>query len=144
MVWCLYRNLRHQKRRAECRWFSVRTESSRRQYVVMWSAVAQHKKEYYRNQIASCDGSHSSSGGAQVLWYLDNWLVLASFLAQALLSRDKVLALCDELGFLVNHKKSHLVPSWEAVYLGMRCTSVTLKAFLTLAWAERGMGALYI
>ena len=39
----------------------MRTESSRCQYVLTRSAVvsdiAQRKREYYKNQIASCDGN---------------------------------------------------------------------------------------
>ena len=53
-------NLRRQRRRAERKWRRVRTESSRRQFVAARQAVviavAQRKREYYRNKIASCDG----------------------------------------------------------------------------------------
>ena len=59
--------------------------------------------------------------------------MLISSLGQTLLSRDRVLALCDELDILVNYEKLHLVPSLEAVYPKMKLDSVTLKAFLTQA-----------
>ena len=52
-------------------------------------------------------------------------------LAQALLLRDKVLALCNKLGTLVNCEKPHLIPSQEAAYLRMWLDSATLKAFST-------------
>ena len=48
--------------------------------------------------------SHSSLRGAQVLQYLNDWLVLVSSLTQSLLSWEKVLAICQELGILVSLK----------------------------------------
>ena len=45
----------------ECRWHRVRMESSRCPYVstqsVVDSAIAQRKRDYYKNQIASCYGN---------------------------------------------------------------------------------------
>ena len=57
--------------------------------------------------------------------------MLAPSLVQALLLRDKVLALCNELGILVTYKKLHLVPSQKAVYLGIKLDSTTSKALST-------------
>ena len=69
--------------------------------------------------------------GVQILRYLNDWLVLGPSLARALLSRDKIQALYDELGILINHKKLDLFPSQEAVYFRMKLDSATLNAFPT-------------
>ena len=53
-------NLKHQRRKVEHRWRRVRKEISRHQYGPARSAVAQRKKEYYKNQISSCDGNQGS------------------------------------------------------------------------------------
>ena len=67
--------------------------------------------------------------GVRILRYLDDWLVLMSCRTNALWARDTVLALCRDLGILVNLAKSHLVPACSATYLGMTIVSPTLKAF---------------
>ena len=51
--------------------------------------------------------------GVRILRYLDSSRV------EALWARDKVLDLCRQLGIVVNHAKSHLIPSHSATYLGM-------------------------
>ena len=65
----------------------------------------------------------------QILWYLDDQLVLASSRVEALWARDKVLDLFRQLGIVVNLAKSHLIPSRSATYLGMYLESPSLQAF---------------
>ena len=64
-----------------------------------------------------------------MLRYLDDWLALASSRTNALWARDMVLALCHDLGILVNLAKSHLVPARLATYLGMMIVTPALRAF---------------
>ena len=45
-----------------------------------------------------------------MLWYLDNWLILASSHLEALEARDKVSRMCSLLGIVINLEKSSLVP----------------------------------
>ena len=69
--------------------------------------------------------------GIRILRYLDNWLGLALSRVEALWARNKVLDLCHQLGIVVNHTKSHLIPSRSATYLRMYLESPFLKAFLS-------------
>ena len=71
-----------------------------------------------------------------MLRYLDDWLVLASSKEEALWARDQVLALCAELGIVVNLVKSCLIPSQVLTYLGVRLDSQTFRASPTLARRE--------
>ena len=57
--------------------------------------------------------------GVRMLRYLDDWLILASSEIACLQSRDRLLAVCTELGIQVNLTKSSLIPSQSIVYLGM-------------------------
>ena len=70
--------------------------------------------------------------GVRILRYLDDWLILASSEEEAIQARDKVLDLCAELGIVVNLKKSHLIPSQTATYLGVDINTVTFTASPTL------------
>ena len=44
--------------------------------------------------------------GFQILWYLDNWLVLASTFQESVRARDFLLWLCQRLGIRINLPKS--------------------------------------
>ena len=59
------------------------------------------------------------SHGIRLLRYLDDWLVLASLEREAKQAVQSLLSLCRTLGFVINVKKSDLVPSQTAKYLGM-------------------------
>ena len=56
------------------------------------------------------------SCGIRLLRYLDDWLVLSS-------------SLCHTLGIVINEKKSDLVPSQAAKYLGMTIDTGAGKVF---------------
>ena len=66
--------------------------------------------------------------GVRMLRYLDDWLILASSEIACLQSRDRLLAVCSELGIQVNLTKSSLVPSQSIVYLGMEILSLPFIA----------------
>ena len=66
--------------------------------------------------------------GIRMLRYLDDWLILAESRDTCIQARDRLLHLCGELGLLVNHEKSSLVPSQTMTYLGMQILSVRFIA----------------
>ena len=74
--------------------------------------------------------------GVRMLRYLDDWLILASSKIACLQSRDRLLAVCTELGIQVNLMKSSLVPSQSIVYLGMEIQSLPFIARPTPARAN--------
>ena len=73
----------------------------------------------------------------RLLWYLDDWLVLASSEAVARQHVRELLSLCQSQGIVINDEKSDLVPSQSATYLGMTIDTVAAKVFPTLAWVEK-------
>ena len=75
--------------------------------------------------------------GIRMLWYLDDWLILASSQEEACWARDKVFSLCQELGIVVNLEKSTLTPSQTIVYLGIRIDSQTFQASATPSRIEK-------
>ena len=72
-----------------------------------------------------------------MLWYLDDWLILASSQEEACWVRDKVFSLCQELGIVVNLEKLTLTPSQTIVYLGIRIDSQTFRALATPSRIEK-------
>ena len=70
--------------------------------------------------------------GIRLLRYLDDWLLLATSVKEALRSRDVLLQLCEKLHITINWKKSELVPSQVAQYLGMEIHSSVSKVFPSL------------
>ena len=67
--------------------------------------------------------------GIRLLWYLDDWLVLASSEREAKQAVQSLLSLCHTLGIVINEKKSDLVPSQTAKYLGMTIDTEAGKVF---------------
>ena len=59
------------------------------------------------------------SHGIRLLRYLDDWLVLSSSEQEVKQAVQSLLSLCRTLGIVINEKKSNLVPSQTAKYLGM-------------------------
>ena len=76
------------------------------------------------------------SRGIRLLRYLDDWLVLSSSEKKAKESIRELLSLCRTLGFVINEKKSDLVPSQSAKYLGMTIDTGASKVFPSLARVE--------
>ena len=75
--------------------------------------------------------------GIRLLRYLDDWLVLSSSETKAKESIRKLLSLCRTLGIVINEKKSDLVPSQSAKYLGMTIDTGAGKVFPSLARVEK-------
>ena len=77
------------------------------------------------------------SRGIRLLHYLDDWLVLSSSEKKAKQSIRELLSLCHTLGIVINKKKSDLVPSQAAKYLGMTIDTGAGKVFPSLARVEK-------
>ena len=77
------------------------------------------------------------SCGIRLLRYLDDWLVLSSSEKKAKESIRELLSLCRTLGIVINEKKSDLVPSQSAKYLGMTIDTGAGKVFPSLARVEK-------
>ena len=77
------------------------------------------------------------SHGIRLLCYLDDWLLLASSEREAKQSVQSLLSLCHTLGIVINEKKSDLVPSQIAKYLGMTIDTEAGKVFPSLARVEK-------
>ena len=75
--------------------------------------------------------------GIRLLRYLDDWLVLSSSEKKAKESIRELLSLCRTLGIVINEKKSDLVPSQSAKYLGMTIDTSAGKVFPSLARVEK-------
>ena len=67
--------------------------------------------------------------GIRLLRYLDNWLILASSEREAKQAVQSLLSLCRTLGIVINEKKSDLMPSQTAKYLGMTIDTEAGKVF---------------
>ena len=74
--------------------------------------------------------------GFRILRYLNDWLVLGSFLQEITQARDFLLTLCAKLGIQVNLPKSSLTPQ-RLDYLGMTLQSSPLRAFPTQARVQK-------
>ena len=68
------------------------------------------------------------SWGIRMRRYLDDWLVQSSSRHSLLRDLRVVLGLCRELGIVVNHEKSHRVPSQVVQYLGVVIDSRSFRA----------------
>ena len=77
------------------------------------------------------------SHGIRLLRYLDDWLILASSEQETKQAVQSLLSLCRTLGIVINEKKSDLVPSQTAKYLGMTIDTETGKVFPSQARVEK-------
>ena len=69
------------------------------------------------------------SQGIRLLRYLDNWFILASSERETKQSVQSLLSLCHIFGIVINEKKSDLVPSQTAKYLGMTIDTEAGKVY---------------
>ena len=74
--------------------------------------------------------------GIRLLWYLDDWLVLASSEVEAKKSVQDLLAVCQSLGIVIN-EKSDLAPLQTANYIGMTIDTGAARIFPSLAQVEK-------
>ena len=77
------------------------------------------------------------SHGIRLLHYLDDWLVLSSSEREAKHAVQSLLSLCRTLRIVINEKKSDLVPSQTAKYLGMTIVTEASKVFPSQAQVEK-------
>ena len=73
----------------------------------------------------------------RLLRYLDDWLVLSSSEREAKQAVQLLLSLCRTLGIVINEKKSDLVLSQTAKYLGMTIDTEAGKVFPSLVQVEK-------
>ena len=93
----------------------------------------------YRVFAAVSAWAHSR--GIRLLRYLDDWLVLFSSEKKAKQSVRELLSLCHTLGIVINEKKSNLVPSQAAKYLGMTIDTGAGKVFPSSTSREIPIGS---
>ena len=75
--------------------------------------------------------------GIRLLHYLDDWLVLSSSEREAKQAVQSLFSLCRTLRIVINEKKSDLVPSQTAKYLGMTIVTEASKVFPSRAQVEK-------
>ena len=88
-------------------------------------------------QVFAAVSAWAHSHGIRLLRYLDDWLLLASSKREANQAVQSLLSLCHTLGIVVDEKKSDLVPSQTAKYLGMTIDTEAGKVFPSLARVEK-------
>ena len=66
----------------------------------------------------------------RVIIYLDDMLLMSQTLEELLMSRDTIIFLLTHLGFVINLKKSILVPVQQIEFLGLDIDYVEMKLFL--------------
>ena len=66
----------------------------------------------------------------RLIIYIDDILIMGADLAEILMARDSVLAVLQSLGFIINLKKSVLVPSSTMEFLGFLANSVDMTLTL--------------
>ena len=66
----------------------------------------------------------------RIIAYLDDFVILGKTLEETVLSRDTVVCLLQNLGFVINLKKSVLHPTQRTEFLGMIIDSVEMTVSL--------------
>ena len=66
----------------------------------------------------------------RIIVYLDDFLILGKTLEETILSRDTVIYLLQNLGFVINLKKAVLHPTQRTEFLGMIIDSVEMTVSL--------------
>ena len=62
----------------------------------------------------------------RIIFYLDDIVLIGHSLEEIVMSRDTVMFLLQDLGFIINWKKSVLAPVQEIEFLGLTINSVSL------------------
>ena len=75
--------------------------------------------------------SYLHSRGQRASIYIDDGIGLAQEMSVALSHRDVMVTLFQKVGFVINMKKSHLVPSHRIIYLGFIIDSIQMKVFIS-------------
>ena len=82
-------------------------------------------------------GAKLREEGVKIYQYLDDWLIVSKQKEVLLRHRDRMLELTRGLGFIVNLEKSHLEPSQDITFLGVRCALRQGLCFPTLERLEK-------
>ena len=70
--------------------------------------------------------------GIHIIFYLDDILVIGSSEVECRLNVEMTLKVLREAGFVINLKKSHLIPSQQFKYLGLNWDSTQAQISLPL------------
>jgi len=76
--------------------------------------------------------AHLRRRGIQIFMYLDDWLIVSSSREQALLDLEVTLRVTQDLGWVVNFKKSNLIPTQSPIFLGAQLDLVGGRVFPSL------------
>ena len=76
-------------------------------------------------------GGQAQARGIRIHQYLDDWLLRAPCQATCLQHTRTLLALCQELGWVVNMKKSELTPQQVFNFVGYRFDMLTSRVLAT-------------
>ena len=78
-------------------------------------------------------GTYLRRRGVNICQYLDDWLVYAKSREETAHHIQLVIQVITRLGFVVNYKKSYLVPTQSPIYLGARLDLSKGRVMLSLA-----------
>uniref|UniRef100_A0A7M5U2R2 Reverse transcriptase domain-containing protein n=1 Tax=Clytia hemisphaerica TaxID=252671 RepID=A0A7M5U2R2_9CNID len=73
----------------------------------------------------------------RLIIYLDDILLMAQSISELLTARDSVIFLFQQLGLIINPKKSVLTPCQKMEFLGLEVDALTMTLFLPLEKVEK-------
>ena len=88
-------------------------------------------------KVFAAMSASARSRGIQLLGYLDAWWVLASSERKPHTLSGPFSRFVVTLGMVINEKKSDLLPSWPAQYLGVTIGTEAVKVFPSLARVKK-------
>jgi hypothetical protein len=69
-------------------------------------------------KVIKCVKSIAHKFGIQLFQYLDDWMIAARSQEEARRNTEKILNITEQLGWIINMKKSELAPTQDIVFLG--------------------------
>ena len=109
------------------KWLSFVSDGTVHQFKVLCFGLSTAPQVFTR--VFATVSAWAHVRGVRFLWYLDDWLVLASTEARARQHVQDLLSLCYSLGVVLNRQKSDLNPSQSVEYLGMTIDTVAARAY---------------
>jgi hypothetical protein len=72
---------------------------------------------------------HLRQKGIRILAYMDDFILMADTLSQAISHRKRFLSILHNLGWFISMKKSHLVPLHKQEFLGMQVDTISTPQY---------------